>query len=301
MAGLAKKVLIGASLAAGLSAVAGAPAQALSIEFNNGTNYKTYTHQDGNLWVDGEAAAVSALTDGDLTTNVELWFQGEDVLDNVGFTATEGAHTVTVESVTAADWADYGEQWLGDLFANYAPLDAVWQQLDSSLQEIAIGAFTTMGSGDPNIAEFNLDETGAVDIKMAGWYDLNTKLDPVIAGAKAEAESLLALLPAFLAAPAQAIIDNIDLLETTLDSMGPLQMSEITKVTINGETHYAYSFDAEQSGFVAKDDGMSYSGIYSWSQAGTPVASVPEPSTMLGLMAVGGLVAASKRKSSKNA
>jgi len=298
MAGIAKKVFIGASLAAGLSVVAGTPAQALDITFHGEDHIKSYTHQDGNLWVDADA---SYLTDGDLTTNVELWFDGEDVLDNVGFTATEGSHTVTVESVTAADWADYGTRWLGDLFANYAPLDAVWQTLDSTIQDLAIGAFTTLGSGDPNIAEFSLDETGAVDIKMAGWYDLNTKLDPILAGAKAKAEELLASLPAFFAGPTQAIIDNISLLETTLDGMGPLQMSEITKVTINGETHYAYSFDAEQSGFVAKDDGMSYSGIYSWSKAGTPVASVPEPSTMLGLMAVGGLVAASKRKSNKNA
>jgi PEP-CTERM motif len=297
MAGFTKKLFIGASLAAGLSAVVGTPAQALDITFHGADNIKSYTNQDGNQWV---GANSSYLTDGDLTTNVELWFDGEDVAQNVGFTATEGAHTVKVESVTAADWAEYGSKWLGDLFANYAPLNNVWAQLDSTVQNMAIKAFTTMGSGDPNIAEFSLDETGAVDIKMAGWYDLNTKLDPIIDYAKDQANSTWFKMFVGQAA-AQALLANISLLETTLDSMGPLQMSEIAKVTINGEVHYAYSFDAVNSGFVAKDDGKSYSGIYSWNHAGIPVESVPEPSTMLGLMAVSGLFAAAKRKSNHNA
>ncbi len=298
MAGLTKKLFIGASLAAGLSAVAGTPAQALDITFHGAENIQSYTHQDGNLWV---GANSNYLTDGDLTTNVELWFDGEDVLDNVGFTATAGTHTVSVESVTAADWAEYGTKWLGDLFANYAPLNNVWLQLDSTVQNMAIGAFTTMGSGDPNIAEFNLDETGAVDIKMAGWYDLNTKLDPMIAAAKSSVQAQLSSSNPIIKVAAQVMLQNIGLLEGALDEIGVLQMSEIAKVTINGEVHYAYSFNAVDSGFVAKDDDKSYSGIYSWNHAGIPVESVPEPSTMLGLMAVGGLFAAAKRKSNHNA
>lgn len=298
MAGLTKKVFIGASLAAGLSAVVGTPAQALDITFHGAENIKSYTHQDGNLWV---GANSNYLTDGKLETNVELWSGSEDVAANVGFTATAGTHTVKVESVTAADWSAYGSQWLGDLFANYEPLNNVWPQLNKTVQDMAIGAFTTMGSGDPNIAEFSLDETGAVDIKMAGWYDLNTKLDPIIAGAKAQANSPLFQM---LVGPsaAQALLDNIALFENALTQIGgPLQMSEIAKVTINGEVHYAYSFNAVDSGFAAKDDDKSYSGIYSWNHAGIPVESVPEPSTMLGLIAVGGLFAAAKRKSNHNA
>ncbi len=299
MAGFTKKFFIGASLAAGLSAVVGTPAQALDITFHGAEHIKSYTHQDGNLWV---GANSSYLTDGDLTTNVELWFDGENVLQNVGFTATKGSHTVKVESVTAADWAEYGTKWLGDLFATYEPLNNVWPLLNKTVQDMAIGAFTTMGSGDPNIAEFSLDETGAVDIKMAGWYDLNTKLDPIIAGAKAQAKAQLSSSNPVIRLGAQALLANIALFENALSQIGgPLQMSEVAKVTINGEVHYAYSFNAVNSGFVAKDDGMSYSGIYSWSKPGIPVAAVPEPSTMLGLMAVGGLFAAAKRKSNHNA
>jgi hypothetical protein len=293
MAGLAKKVLIGASLAAGLSAVAAAPAQALSIEFHGEDNIKSYTHQDGNLWVDADA---SYLTDGDLTTNVELWFDGEIVGDNVGFTATEGDHEVKVESVTAADWADFTDEWLDGLFATYAPVQPIWDSLadvvlnpftGENAQDLLKSSLPLIGAGDPNIAEFNLDETGAVDIKMAGWGNLWTKID-------AHKAQIMASDP--LAGMA------FSMFEDTLKGLIPdLEISEIAKVTINGETQYAYSFDAVDSGFVAKDDGMSYSGIYSWSKPGVTVASVPEPSTMLGLMAVGGLVAASKRKSNKNA
>jgi hypothetical protein len=281
MAGIAKKVFIGASLAAGLSAVAAAPAQALTIEFHGEDHIKSYTHQDGNLWVDADA---SYLTDGDLTTNVELWFDGENPLANVGFTATEGSHEIKVESVTAADWAIFTDDWLDGLFATYAPMQAVWDGLDLGTQNLFKSYLPLIGAGDPNIAEFSLDETGAVDIQMAGWGNLWTKFDAL----KGKVDFITAI--------------QLSLIESTFRSIIPdLEVSEIAKVTIDGEVHYAYSFDAEDSGFVAKDDGMSYSGIYSWSKAGVPVASVPEPSTMLGLMAIGGLVAASKRKSNKNA
>lgn len=288
MAGFAKKVLIGASLAAGLSAVAGAPAHALSIEFHGEENIKSYTHQDGNLWVDADA---SYLTDNDLTTNVELWFYGEIVGDNIGFTATEGSHEVKVESVTAADWAVLADDWMNDLLEVYTQqqpfLQGVWDGLPSFTQRNIKSLFPLIGAGDPNIAEFSLDATGAVDIQMAGWGNLWDKFDAAQA-------NLIDVEP--------EVASAIGLFATQFRGLIPdLEISEIAKVTINDDVHYAYSFDAVDSGFVAKDDNKSYSGIYSWSHPGVPVASVPEPSTMLGLMAVGGLVAASKRKSSKKA
>jgi hypothetical protein len=296
MAGIATKIFIGASLAAGLSAVAAAPAQALSIEFHGEDHIKSYTHDSDNLWVDADA---SYLTDGLLETNVELWFDGESPLANVGFTATEGDHEVKVESVTAADWANFTDDWLDGLFATYAPLGEFWDSLDINipdfsnplsptvinLQDTFKSYLPLIGAGDPNIAEFSLDETGAVDIQMAGWGNLWDKFDSI----KGKVTDPLA-------------VTAFSIFESSFRTAIPnLQISEIAKVTINGETEYAYAFNAEDSGFNALDDGMSYGGIYSWSKAGVTVASVPEPSTMLGLMAVGGLVAASKRKSNKNA
>ncbi len=73
-----------------------------------------------------------------------------------------------------------------------------------------------------------------------------------------------------------------------------LQASEVVKYTYNGVTDYLYSFTATESGLVEQGDGASHSGNYEVTIAG--VASVPEPSTMIGLMTVGGLLVAAKKK-----
>ncbi|RMH78204.1 MAG: PEP-CTERM sorting domain-containing protein [Cyanobacteria bacterium J007] len=68
-----------------------------------------------------------------------------------------------------------------------------------------------------------------------------------------------------------------------------LQASELVKV--NDEIFYTF---AGVGSDVIGDDGISFNMTY---EGGTTVAAaVPEPSVMLGLMAVGGLVAASKRR-----
>ncbi|NJK28281.1 MAG: PEP-CTERM sorting domain-containing protein [Coleofasciculaceae cyanobacterium SM2_3_26] len=74
------------------------------------------------------------------------------------------------------------------------------------------------------------------------------------------------------------------------------KLSEVVKVTYNGETNLFYGFgDAVASGVVSKDDGVSHSGLYNFTIPGEETASVPEPASLLGLVAVGGLMAA-KRK-----
>ncbi|MDY7020734.1 MAG: NF038130 family PEP-CTERM protein, partial [Cyanobacteriota bacterium] len=92
--------------------------------------------------------------------------------------------------------------------------------------------------------------------------------------------------------------DELNALSGALGEIEVLQISEFAKVTVNGQSEYVYGFNATDSGFTALDDGQSYSGVYSWNKAGQ-TASVPEPSTMLGLMAVGGLFAAAKRNAKK--
>ncbi|MGE5657615.1 MAG: NF038130 family PEP-CTERM protein [Actinomycetota bacterium] len=76
----------------------------------------------------------------------------------------------------------------------------------------------------------------------------------------------------------------------------PLQASEVIKVVYGGITQYKYSFTAAQSGLTASDDGISHNGNYEVS-----VDTVPEPTTMVGLgLGVAGLLAA-KRKRAKTA
>jgi hypothetical protein len=82
----------------------------------------------------------------------------------------------------------------------------------------------------------------------------------------------------------------------------PLQVSEIAKVTFNGQTDYAFAFKATDSGAIAGDHNKissttDHTGIYSWSKT---YKTVPEPSALFGLVGIGGLVIASRRKRMKN-
>ncbi len=74
-------------------------------------------------------------------------------------------------------------------------------------------------------------------------------------------------------------------------------------MTFNGKVDYAFGFSATDSGTIAGDrnktnDKTSHTGIYSWSKN---YKTVPEPSALFGLVAVGGLVIASRRKRMKSA
>ncbi len=281
-----QKFLISASAIISTSLLAVAPAFAASltnIQFNT-NDFRTYFTDS---WSDGNGTdAVSALTDGSAITNVELGFSTENQVANVGFTATLGVHSVAVETVTAADWQNgLATQWIADFQAAYPALFAATLPGVGSLGQ-AIAAEVMAGpsrAGDPNIGSFNQnDETGLITLQMIGHYD-------VLNAPWLQTGPYATMVP---------MIRNLLLGE-------PLQISEVAKVTIDGQVHYAYSFQAAQTGWLAPDaaanDTSSGTGIYSWYIQGslepTPkTESVPEPSLMLGLVAVGGLVAATRRK-----
>jgi hypothetical protein len=75
--------------------------------------------------------------------------------------------------------------------------------------------------------------------------------------------------------------------------------SEVVKVTLNGVTDYYYSFaQPTDSGQTSLDGTKSHEGNYEFFiEDPKEGESVPEPATLLGLLAVGGVFAASKRKS----
>ncbi|HAN73330.1 MAG TPA: PEP-CTERM sorting domain-containing protein [Planktothrix sp. UBA8407] len=300
MATSLKKLLIGTSVAVGISATASLPAKAASFDFNNSeTNYATYTHNNSNnnsnLWIkSNEAAAISALTDGNLQTNVELNYTNETNSSSVGFTATAGKHTAKVSSVTTAEFNTFQGEWLNGLLNAYQPLKNVWNSSSALVQSAALEAFkSSVGFGDPNIGEFSLDETGAVSMKTLGFLDLKPRVNSILDAAVNGLSSPMAKV--YLA-------PQVNSFKAVLGQIDQLQISEIVKVELDGVSEYVYSFNATDSGFVAWDDtaGKSYSGVYSWSKAGTP-AAVPEPSTILGLMAIGGLFGAAKRNANKKA
>jgi hypothetical protein len=76
------------------------------------------------------------------------------------------------------------------------------------------------------------------------------------------------------------------------------QASEIVKIEYDGgPAEYFWSFSATDSKLKEAGDNFSHSGNYEVSFMGDPVKDVPEPASVLGLVALGGLAVASKRKS----
>ena len=281
MKGTIKKFLVGASVVAGVSAMACTPAHAAllvpqNITFNT-TNYRTYTGgSNGSFIPNNSTAAISALTDNDPTSNVELWYTTENPTANVGFNATLGGYNVSVTSVTGADWANFGNQWLTDLLTHYG-ITLPQPVYNGVLQHlITIGGLPR--ANDPDVGAFTYDtDSGKFDLTLVGHYDLHQSIANYLSS---EPSSLWkTFIKQYTALPF------------------PLQASEIAKVTIDGDTHYAYSFSATNSGIALPDPLHSFDGLYHWD----PIVkkSVPEPSAVLGLMAVGGLfVATRKRKKS---
>jgi hypothetical protein len=176
-----QKLVIGASMAIGVSALATAPAHAVSFEFNNLNETNTYTGGSNGKFIKANAAAATkALIDKDSSSNVELWYSTENPTSNVGFTATQGNYSATVSSVTANDWSSFGSQWLGDLLSNYTPFKSVWNGFSADSKSLVTSYFPSLGMGDPNIGGFQFGQNGGVELKLVGHLDVKNKLATTI-------------------------------------------------------------------------------------------------------------------------
>ncbi|MEH2398095.1 NF038130 family PEP-CTERM protein [Nostoc sp.] len=319
------KLVIGVSMAIGISALATAPAHATSFSFNNPNEIRTYTGGlNGKFIANDSIAASKALSDDNVSSNVELWYSTENPTSNVGFTATQGNYSATVTSVTASDWNTFGSQWLSDLLATYTPFKSVWNGFSPSTQSLVTSFFPLLGIGDPNIGSFQFGENGGVELKLVGQVDVRTKLlDTVstkltqtltslfpgktILPSASEVQTQISLLQLTLNSPLtslpmkltlQAQIDQLtsfkDLLgvQAALNAyQGGIGASEIAKVVNGNNTYYAYSFNPTASEITASDDGISYTQYYTWHTPGytAPPKRVPEPSIIIGLLGVAGV------------
>jgi hypothetical protein len=274
MKGTISKLVLGTTAAIGMSALTMSSALAAgltNVQFSD-NNFRTYNGTAVGDISDGVTSeAIDALTDDDLYTNVEL---GIAEGTTTSFSANLGSHNVIVEGVTANDWINGGlaDLWVADFNAAYPALAGMGDAFGAKLVERA---------GDPNVSSFTKDDgTGDLTLTTVGHYNLLNApwiaTDPSLAAAAAGANFLL--------------------------GDAPLQVSEITKVTVDGEVNYIYSFLAEETGVLAADAGVgdtsSHSGLFAKTfSVSEETADVPEPSLILGLMTVGGLFSASKRKS----
>lgn len=293
--------MFGASILASVSAIATSPASATEFTLSGSDIIKYEAIDSGNddildTTVANPDADINDLLKGNCSVpaylpqyqcqpgepggNVELFASSEQLdleqflahQDVTSLTATfDDGRSMTLSSLTAVDWfgdnlnTGYGantlaNRWFSDALSAYG--------IDNSplLYNLFLNSGGFQRFSDPNISYVNNND-GLVDIGLAGHYDATHML--------------------FSVPSTQFEIPEI-----------PLQASEVVKVTHNGRTSYAYTFSAARSTLSSDDGTRSHTGVYDPQFTLDPV-DVPEPSILLGLIGVGGLVAA-KRQSQKS-
>lgn len=296
------KLLVGASMAIGMGALAANPAQAgtltgVTIGGSAASDYLVYGANATNTFlVPNNPANVAAALTGDATSptgNVELRATSEqanfDFSKNTTLSGKIGGKDIILSSLTASDWTNTYKN--GKSFGKY------W--FDSALTANGFGSLigTTIGTGffnvfannggfqrfsDPNISYVNQnDTTGLISIGLAGHLNATPLL-----------------LPYFTAYVNSLSSGSLKTQATQLKAalaLTPTQASEIVKYTYNGVTDYKFSFTATDSKLVSNDGTKSHNGNYEVTIDGVPPTKVPEPSVILGLFGIAGIVAAQRK------
>lgn len=279
MAGLINKLSIAASVAVGIGAIGTAPALAGSFTISgsdyylycsNGTNTSLCPGGDLDTILQGNASSPGG--------NIELFASSEtgagqlNFFNNTGVTSISGevgGKTLTLSSLTAVDWFTTSS---GGYSMTYGADNLATRYFDS-LWSKAVSLDSSLGLMDNNLVySLFAANQGFARSSDANISYINSNSGQINIG----------------------LAGHYDISDVYNFLPSGLQGSEVVKYTYNGVTDYLYSFSATQSGQVDTADGKSHSGNYEVTVAS--VASVPEPSTMLGLMAVGGLLAASKKR-----
>lgn len=228
--------------------------------------------------VDGFDVVISSLTASD-------WFgagntttsYGNDDLANLWFDAAFAAYGITDIGIQeAVGAAAYQKTW--SLTKNVTLSQAAANQAMTTAPTTAnlFNRFLTSGGferfSDPNVQSVASNAQGGLDIVLAGHYDATPQLFSYLNSTE------LAVMAKLIG--------------------GPVQASELVKVSYKGESYYQFGFSASKSGVVDPLDKVSHTGNYTLTQT-VPIETetVPEPSLLLGLVAVGGAIASTKRKS----
>ncbi|AFY84692.1 NF038130 family PEP-CTERM protein [Oscillatoria acuminata] len=295
MTGLVKKLAIATSVAVGMTAIGSAPAFAGTLtnpQFGGtaASDYLSYCSNGSSTYAGPTCTdSLSTILSGNSSApggNIELAASSEqggfDFTKNTALTGKIGGKDIVISSLTQSDWMSVlgnGKtllsQWLDDAFLAHS----ISSEFKPFVQQAFLANNGMQRFSDPNISYVNQDNaTGEISIGLAGHFNASNMLKEALGN-----HPLLSLF-----------VPN------------EVKASELVKVIYdNGPAKFLYSFTATDALQANKHgvgaDGVSHNGNYEVKLAGVPVTSVPEPSTMLALMAVGGLVATSKRKSAKNA
>jgi hypothetical protein len=280
MTGMIQKYMFGASVVLGLGAIAATPASAGSLgNVTVSGDHLTYgADSDSTFLVDNNQSNWEAALSS--KGNIELGGQGSspDVADfsnPTTLTGNIGGQDITFSSLTADDWDNIGTQWMSDVLSangfGFLDTNSVYQSFVSNEGQQRFS--------DPNIASVTQNDEGYINVDLAGH-------DPSIAG-----ETIRQMV--------QMVGKNVN--------VGDIHMSEIVKYSYGGNTGYLYGVGEDSyrdSGVINEEDEKSHQAFYSAGLQGTVVddssAQVPEPSAILGLTALSGLLAFSRRKSQQS-
>ncbi|NJK35999.1 MAG: PEP-CTERM sorting domain-containing protein [Oscillatoriales cyanobacterium SM2_2_1] len=217
------------------------------------------------------------------TGNVELAASSEqfgfDFSKNTALTGTIAGKSLTLSSLTAADWQIIGNQWFDDLLTAYLVLPDFLipnlAEIKIELRSRLLTEITQRRFSDPNISYVYQDPNNTLRIGLAGFLDAR----PILTQGLNLSDRLFVgtLLPR------------------------PVQISELVKYTYGDKTGYLYSFFATPSGLVAGDDGVSFTGNYEVTIPGHPTRAVPGPGVLAGVAASMGLGALQMSRRKKGA
>ena len=280
MTGLTQKLLLG-SIAASAATLAATPAFAGSFTIT-GTDYYLYDVRDSNG--DGvldqtyrnPSASLDAILAGNRDNpggNIELFASSERAGTNffapqVTLSGQVGSETLTLSSLNANDWFSTGSgnnyTYSGNTLATRwfnSLLTAAGQGgiVGKALGQLAFNQFLN-GGGFQRSSDPNISyidhSGGKINIGLAGHYNMKDVYN-------------------------YSFIPN------------GFQASEVVKYTYGGVTNYLYNFNATATGLKELSDGKSHSGNY---EVSLTAISIPEPSMMVGLMSLGGMLAATKKR-----
>ncbi|KAF3889053.1 MULTISPECIES: NF038130 family PEP-CTERM protein [Nostocales] len=326
---LINKFLIGASIAAGVSAIVASPASAgsltnASIGGTAASDYYVYGVKDGKTTqITSNLSNVTKVLDGDATSptgNVELRASSEkagfDFTKNTELKGIIGGRDITLSSLTKSDWESKDAQgvtlakrWfdgalgangfgsLLNLSAPVAPTKPAGMSQSQYINSTPYKAYVK--------AKLAYDTYSGVYNAAWGMFNTDSGLarfsDPNISYVNQDATGLIKIGLAGHYDATSLLFSGVD--QTLINSLRdpnkvgtPIQASEIVKYTYDGKTDYLYSFNATNSGLVSDDSTKSHNGNYEVSiQGKPPVKSTPEPSVMLGMLVVGGMFATQRK------
>lgn len=309
-----RQIGVAASVVAGVSAIAGAPAIAASINPTSLTGNFYVFDSNGTQTVQtsytglGQAATILEGNAASPTGNIELFADSEtntyknlSTFQNAPVTTLTGtilSSPIVLSSLTGKDW--FGES----PDTSYYAIGAANSTFAANWFNSILDANGFIGSGRSGLFSQFLNGGGFQRFSDANisYVSQATASSPVAIGLAGHFDATNLLIDVLTGNSTNSFVRNQTLASINAQRSADkrntaIQASEVLKVTYGGKTELRYSTTATLSNLTSQEDGYSHNGNYELSV--DAAEAVPEPTTMLG-MAVGlsGLFAA-KRKQQK--